>query len=187
LLVLEAEAASLHIYPEQKADVYNRINNALISNQDKIERNGLSAIARIILGGTDPKTSIVEPVLELMLSQYLTWCPTHSINPALWIVVSMLKKTPTNFSTCLEAAIQRRLDWLLTETAYDDNNPYLIFDEKLEIRRTAAILAATLWAYYKSHGLSVPSVVEKWREVCLSPDEFSEIRNAWRNSVDAGH
>jgi len=187
LPVLEAEAASLHIYPEQKADVYNRINEALISNQDKIERNGLNAIARIILSSTDTKTSLVELDLELMLSQYLTWGTTHSINPALWIVVRMLKNTPNNFSTCLEVAIQKRLDWLFTETAYDDNNPYLIFDEKLEIRRAAAILAATLWAHYKSHGLSVPSVVEKWLEVCQSPNEFSEIRNAWRNSVDASH
>jgi len=79
LPVLEAEAACLHIYPEQKADVYNRINEALISNQDNIERDGLRAIAKIILGGIDTETSPLEPDPALMLSQYLTWGPTHSI------------------------------------------------------------------------------------------------------------
>lgn len=179
LPVLEAEAACLHIYPEQKADVYNRINEALISNQDNIERDGLSAIAKIILGGIDAETSPLEPDPALMLSQYLTWGPTHFITPALWIVVRILKNIPTSFSTSLEVATQRRLDRLLTETAYDKDNPFLTFDEKLEVRRISTILAAALWTHYRSRSLSVPEVVEKWRETCLSLDEFSEIRNPW--------
>lgn len=179
LPVLVAEAACLHIYPEQKADVYNRINEALISNQDNIERDGLRAIAKIILGGIDTETSPLEPDPALMLSQYLTWCPTHSITSALWIVVRILKNTPTSFSTSLEVATQRRLDRLLTETAYDKDNPFLTFDEKLEVRRISSILTAALWIHYTSRSLSVPGVVEKWRETCLSSDEFSEIKNAW--------
>lgn len=179
LPVLEAEAACLHIYPEQKADVYDRINESLISNQDNIEKDGLRAIAKIILGGIDAETSSVESDPVLMLSQYLTWCPTHSITQALWIVVRVLKNTSINFSTSLEIATQRRLDRLHTETAYGNGNPELTFDEKLEVRRVAAILAATLCTHYKFCNSSVPCVVEKWRETCLSPDEFSEIRNAW--------
>lgn len=179
LPVLLAEAACLHIYPEQKADVCNRINEALISNQDNIERDGLKAIAKIILGGIDTETSPLEPDPALMLSQYLTWSPTHSITPALWIVVRILENTPTSFSTSLEVATQRRLDRLLTETAYDKDNPFLTFDEKLEVRSISSILAAALWTYCTSRSLSVPGVVEKWREACLSSDEFSEIKNAW--------
>ena len=179
LPVLEAEAACLHIYPDQKTDVYTRINEALISNQDNIERDGLRAIAKIILDGIDADASPVEPDPASMLSQYLTWRPTYSITQALWIVVRILKSMPTSFSTSLEVATQRRLDSLLTETAYDKDNPFLIFDEKLEVRRISSILAATLWTHYRSHDLSIPIVVEKWREACLSSDEFSEIRNAW--------
>ncbi len=29
-------------------------------------------------------------------------------------------------------------------------------------------------------------VIEKWRKECLSPDEFSEMRNAWTDCVDVG-
>ncbi|HDR15396.1 MAG TPA: hypothetical protein ENN79_07955 [Desulfobacteraceae bacterium] len=179
LPVLEAEAACLHLYPEQKADVYQRINEALISNQDNIEKDGLKAIAKIILGGIDAETSSLQPDPVFMLSQYLTWRPAYSITPALWIVVRILKNSPTSFSHSLEAATQRRLSRLLTETAYDNDNPDLNFDEKLEVRRISSILAAALWTYYNLRSLSVPEVVEKWREACLSPDEFSEIRNAW--------
>lgn len=176
---LAAEAACLHIYPDQKADVYNRINEALISNQDNIQRDGLRAIAQIILDGNDADASSVEPDPASMLSQYLTWCPTHSISSALWIIVRILKNSPTSFSHGLEVATQRRLDRLRTDTAYDSDNPDLNFDEKLEVRRISSILAAALWTYYSSRSLPVPEVVEKWRETCLSPDEFPEIRNAW--------
>jgi hypothetical protein len=181
LPALEAEAACLHIYPDQKADVYNRINEALISNQDNIEKDGLKGIAKIILDGNDADESSVEPDQTSMLSQYLTWCPTNSISSALWIIVRILKNLPTSFSTSLEAATQRRLERLLTDTAYDRDNQDLNFDEKLEVRRISSILAAALWTYYSSRSLSVPDAVEKWRETCLSPDEFSEIRNAWGN------
>ncbi|NTU50006.1 MAG: hypothetical protein HGA87_03805, partial [Desulfobulbaceae bacterium] len=176
---LAAEAACLHIYPDQKADVYNRINEALISNQDNIQRDGLRAIAKIILDGNDAAASFVEPDPGFMLSQCLTWCPTHSISSALWIIVRILKISPTSFSHSLEAAAQRRLDRLFIETSYDSDNSYLNFDEKLEVRRISSILAAVLWTYYNSRSLPVPEVVGKWRLACLSPDEFSEIRNAW--------
>jgi hypothetical protein len=90
-----------------------------------------------------------------------------------------VKNLPTSFSTSLEVATQRRLDILLTETVYDNDNPDLNFDEKLEVRRISSILVAVLCIYYSSRSLSVPDVVEKWWVTRLSPDKFSEIRNAW--------
>ncbi len=176
---LAAEAACLHIYPDQKADVYSRINEALISDQDNIQRDGLRAIAKIILDGNDANASSVGPDPASMLGQYLTWHPTHSISSALWIIVRILKNSPTSFSHSLEVASKLRLDKLLAETAYDSDNSELNFDEKLEVRRISSILAAALCSYYNSRNLSVPEIVEQWREACLTDSEFSEIRNAW--------
>lgn len=85
------------------------------------------------------------------------------------------------FSAKIETATLRRLTTLLIETKYDNGNLYLDFDERLEIRRISSILASELWLYYKSRKSSTPGVVEKWRESCLTPDEFSEIRNAWED------
>lgn len=181
LAVLEAEAACLHIYPEQKVDIYNRIAEALISNLDSTEKDGLRAIAKIIFNGIDAGTSSVELDPASMLNHYITWCPTHSISSALWIIVRILKNSPNSFSNSLESTTQRRLDRLLTETAYDNDNTDLDFDENLEVRRISSILAAALWSHYRSRGLSVPGVVKKWREICQSPYEFSEIRNTWRD------
>lgn len=181
---LEAKAASLHTYPDRKADVYNCINEALISNQSNIQRDGLKAIARIVLNNDDAAASAVEFDSTSMLSQYLTWCKTDSVSLALWIIVRILKSSPTSISRSLEIATQRRLDRLLTETAYDGENPDLDFDEKLEVRRISSILAAAIRSYYNSQSLPVPDVIEKWRVACLSPDEFSEIRNPWQDKEE---
>lgn len=179
LPVQEAEAACLHIYPDQKADVYNRINESLISNQDSIRSDGLRAIAKIILDGNGADASSLEPEPASMLSQYLTWCPSHSLSSALWILVRILKNSPTSYSHNLEVATQRRLDRLLTETSYENDNLDLNFDERLEVRRISSVLAAAFWTYYRSRNMTVPEVFEKWRDTCVSIDEFAEIRNAW--------
>jgi hypothetical protein len=176
LPVLDAEAACLHIYPEQKTDVYSSINEALASNQNRLEKDGLEAIDRIIFSDSNTDTPLIEPDIESMLSRYLTWRPTHSISSALWIIIHILKKAPAKFSASLEVVTQKRLGRLLDETAYDKANPDLNFEEKLEVRRISAILAAALWNYYRSRQTSPPSVVEKWREACLSPNEFAEIK-----------
>ena len=179
---LEAEAACLHLYPDQKADVYRRINEALISNQENIRRDGLMAIARIILDGNNDAARSVGHDPGSMLSQYLTWCPIGYISTTLGIIIRILKNSPTSFSESLELATQRRLNRLLSDTAYDCDNPDLNFDEKLEIRRISSILAATLWTYYRSRNLSIAEAVEKWHAACLSPDEFSEIRKPWQDT-----
>ncbi len=176
---LESEAACIHIYPEQKAGVNNRITEALISNQDNIKRDGLRAIAKFIFEGNDADASSVDPDPVSILGQYLKWCPTHSVSEALLIIFYVLRNSPTRFSQSLEQASQRRLNRLLTDTAYDSGDPDLNFDEKLEIRRISTILANELWTYYNSRSLPVAEVVKKWRDASLSPDEFSEIRNTW--------
>ncbi len=176
---LAAESSCLHIYQEQIADIQNRINDALLSNQDNIQKDALRAIAKIIIECNDAAASSVNPDLESMFSQYLTWCPMHSVSSALWIIVRILKNSPTSFSNCLEIATKRQLNRLFTDTAYDSDNSDLHFDEKLEVRRISSVLAAALLTYYNSRSLPVPEVVEKWREACLSPDEFSEIRKPW--------
>lgn len=179
LPTLEAEAASLHLFPEHKTNVYHRINEALISKQDNIEKDGLSAISKIILSGIGPLSGLEEHDPTSMLSQFITWCPTGSIITALRIVVRFLKDSPTTIPTNVEAATLGRLDRLLSETDYGEDNLDLLFKEKFEVRHTAAILASTLCAHYESNKASVPAVVEKWREECFSPKEFSEIKNVW--------
>lgn len=179
---LAAEAACLHIYPDQRANIYSRIKEALISNQKKMQKDGLGAISKIIFDGNYAPANPVEDDPASMLIQYLTWCPIDSISTALFIIVSILNKSPSSFSDSLKSATNKRLNRLFDDTAYGSDNTGLSFDEKLEVRRTSSILASSLWSYFKSRNLSIEGVVENWRAACLSPDEFSEIRNPWEHT-----
>ncbi|MBU2887358.1 SIR2 family protein [Gilvimarinus agarilyticus] len=178
---ITAEATCLHIYPDQKTEVYNRINEALISDQSDLKKDGLNAISKIIIDGNEADVNSLDANPTSMLRQYLTWCSINSISLALWVIARILKNSPNSISDGLKTAVQRRLDRLLTDTEYDRDNLYLSFDEKLEVRRVSSNVAAELWKYYNSRSLSVPEAVEKWRQLSLSPDEFSEIRNPWKD------
>lgn len=186
LHTLEAEAACLHLFPERKFDVFDRIKSSLISNIEDREKDGLEAISRIVFGNMDADDGSVEPDPLLMLSQYLTWHFGHSTSRAMSIVVRILKKTSGQFyakqQMCvLEEAAQHQLGRLLGETSYDKDDSVLTFEKKVEMRRSAATLAATLQARYGARGLPVPGIVEEWRKRCFSPREFSEVTSAWMN------
>lgn len=176
---LRAEVACLHIFPEQLDDVYSRINDSLISSQDSIVKDGLEAIADIIINNynSDNRYEYFGPFS--MFQEYFKWCPTYSIIPALLILIRILRNNTTKSFPIQERSIFTRLDKLLIETSYDIDSQYLDFDEKLEVRRISSILTATLWSFFKSEGLPVPEVITRWREACLSHNEFAEIRIPW--------
>ena len=56
-------------------------------------------------------------------------------------------------------------------------------DGVIVIRSSAASLAFALFGHYEASGLELPEAIQRWRELCSAPDEFSEVRNAW---TDAG-
>ena len=49
----------------------------------------------------------------------------------------------------------------------------------IPIRAAAASLAFSLFKYYQQSGLEEPEVIQRWRELCSDPDEFSEVKNSW--------
>ena len=40
-------------------------------------------------------------------------------------------------------------------------------------------LAFSLFKYYQRSALDEPEVIQRWRELCSDPDEFSEVKNSW--------
>ncbi len=182
LPVLEAESACLPIYPEKRSVVYQRIYDALASNLETDEKDGLQALNNLIFGSSIDSGSVpgFDPIS--MLSQYITWCPMRSISDAMQLVIPIFREAPSDFSTDLENAVLKRLDRLFIDTAYDKSERDISFEENLEVRETAAAIAATLSGYYTSRDTTVPRIIEKWKESSLSKDEFAEIRNAWKNN-----
>lgn len=176
---LRAEVAFLGIFPEEKADVYSRINESLISNEGDQILDGLRAIDGLLFGSIDNDITDDEADATAMLNQCLIWSPSRFISSALHIVLHILNKSAERFSGTLEVVTHRRLGRLLVETGYAADHPDLSLEEKLEIRQVTSSLAAELWRHYTDRQLSVPEVVEQWRAIGTSFDEFAEIRGPW--------
>ncbi|MDA8375594.1 MAG: SIR2 family protein [Planctomycetia bacterium] len=183
LPVITAETASLNIYPDRNVDVYKRIKESLTSNQDDIVKDGCRALEKILLGTTNVSASAVELDPVPILIGYPTWSHTHFVSRAIWIIIQILKIMPQKYSGNLEDATLKRLERLLDETSYGNNDLNMTFEERLEVRRIAAMCAGTLWKHYNSNHLSLPDTIQKWREACLSDNEFSEIKNAWTDNA----
>lgn len=52
-------------------------------------------------------------------------------------------------------------------------------DGVITIRASAASLAFALSEYYQESGLGEPTEIQRWREICNDPNEFSEVKNSW--------
>jgi hypothetical protein len=128
---------------------------------------------------SDNRSEDACPISISMFQQYIRWCPTYSIIPAFQLLIRILRNNPTKSFLIQDMSVFKRLDKLLIETSYDSDSQYMDFDQKLEVRQISSVLTATLWSFFKSESSPISEVINRWREACLSPDEFAEIRIPW--------
>lgn len=96
---------------------------------------------------------------------------------AMWVVKLTVEDCPEYFSDALKDAALFCLDKLITETSKDGSTlPYSV---SLEIREAAASLAYSLYRHFVNDEDEMPEVIARWKSICASEDEFSDIRKEW--------
>lgn len=179
---LETEISCLHIFPERSDDILNRLNEAVISSDERVRNDALKAIEKVLSEVNNKAVPSLRSEAENILRQYINWSPIKNIVLALWITIRILREHSDQFSDNLELSTLKRLKQLLIDTAYDDGHEELNFDEKLEIRKYSSMLAAELYVYFDARDEVIPEVLMRWKESCTAPDEFAEIQIPWLNS-----
>lgn len=110
------------------------------------------------------------------------------LDMALNIAAAIVEGCPGTFSQKQLQELYIGLEYLLVETnpAHEHENDArldqpisLPLDEKPDIRRYSAVLAHALHKYCAAHSNSVPKVLDKWKEICIS-DPLPEVRKAWK-------
>ncbi len=66
-----------------------------------------------------------------------------------------------------------------TKISVEDSNNTI--DLKLSNKQRAAYLTVALNNYYKSKNINSREYIQKWKDLCLVTDEFSEIRRIWQD------
>ena len=71
-------------------------------------------------------------------------------------------------------------DLALDESSYDSEYLNLSFNEKIELRKAVVTLASEFAVHLPNLETNSLSVIDEWRQISERPNEFAEVRAAWR-------
>ncbi len=174
---LRLRSACLHLYPEWKDNVFERIENGMTSSNHSTVIDCLKAIL-VIAERSEPDAdkNDFSRILNV-LGQMIRWQKNPDLSSALNTVTKLINK----FSWALTEEIERLTLMGLRNIARDTvtNVDGVDFADLLEIRCAAANLAYNLFEHYSKQGKPVPDVITEWEAICRSDNEFAEVRNQW--------
>ena len=189
LPALRVESAYVHLVPEKRSDLLQRIEEAIASSTEATVIDGLQAVwvtAMRIDAAAEPQAK--SDLLRILgvTSQVLRWRREQGLPLAINTVAGITKMHPWTFAADIERSVLEGLHHLIEETAiHPPSGLHLYADDgrevatKLMVRRAAAGLAYTLSNHYQQCGAPAPAVIGEWAAICRSDDEFAEVRNQW--------
>ena len=123
-----------------------------------------------------------------VIGQMVLWRRETGLQLAIDTVRAVTKRFPWSFRGNVERAVLEGIGHMIGDTAIrpatrldrDNSSEAMDVSRYLILRRAAARLAYTMFEHYSKLGTPFPATVCEWRTICQSDDEFSEIRNQWR-------
>ena len=174
---LRLQSACLHLYPKWKDNVFERIENGMTSSGIESVIDSLEAVL-VIAERSESKTdkNDFSRILHV-LAQMVRWQKNPGLPRALYTIAELTKKFPWVFTEEFERLTLIGLRSIARDTT--PNVDGVDFADLLEIRRAAAGLAYNLFEHYTKQDNPVPDVITEWKKICLSDNEFAEVRNQW--------
>ena len=189
LPALRLEIAYVHLVPERRSDLLQRIEEAIASSTEESVVDGLRAVwvmaERIDEAAETRAKSDLLRILGVT-SQVVRWRREQGLPSAINTVSGITKMHPWTFAADIERSVLEGLHHLIEETTIRPPSDLRLYADdagdvatKLMVRHAAAGLAYTLLNHYQQCGTPAPAVIEEWAAICRSDDEFAEVRNQW--------
>lgn len=176
LNTLEAQAACCHVVDIESEFLLSQITDASQSADYEKVVDALNAILLIIQ--KDLKGLQSEAVL--LLCQILLWDRSKTLIRSLWVVIRLVREMEEKLPLKLQSAALKLMERLKEESSYDSERLNLSFNEKIELRKTLVALASEFAVYLPNLEIKSSSVIDEWRQISETPNEFAEVRAAWR-------
>ena len=175
LPTIRLKAACLHVYPDFREEVFEEIQSGLVSNVKKTVADSQEAVLIMIKNHSDSKRKTKE-LLHLvdLLAQMIFWQKETVLYNTIKTLRRIIEEVPSLFSGQFERSVLAGLANIADMNIKDHNS-----SEELFTRKRAAELAYRLFILYRNREETIPLTVERWRDICQSDIEFSEIRNQW--------
>jgi len=175
---INTKAAFCHVFPEFQNEVKSLIfNNLFARSRDKVV-DALSACVKLIKSSSQDTIDLVKLISENIRSL---------LNTDLKGFLNVITFVVSDHSDLLDDKIlndlQIGLNNLIPETKIEEEDTDEQVHYKLIYRREAAHLTVALSKYFTSQKINIPDYVSQWKELCINPNEFAEIRNVWVNAL----
>lgn len=169
--------ATLSEVAEIREELIESVIEALLDNDNNTVLDALSA-AKILAGklAENELHDKFDPVAAILV-QGIQWRHHTTLFGRLFVVTDLVKEQRWFLSSPVLASLLAGLKHIEKETSSGvrDNDVDLV----ITIRAEAASLAFALFEYYQDSGLDEPKAIQRWREVCSDPNEFSDVKNSW--------
>ena len=188
LPALRLESACLHMFPEGRNGVLQRIEDGMASSTEETVIDSLRAVLVVSerVGSDAEEREDLIRILRVA-GQILRWRKDIGLPQAIDTIRHVTRRHPWAFAEDREGSVLEGLRHMIGDTAIhapggprlDTDADGLDVSTKLVVRRAAARLAYTLSGHYAKRGAPVPEAIKEWESICRSDDEFAEIRNQW--------
>ena len=171
------EAATLSISLENRKRVFGRVAAAMLSNEHDVVADAVFA-AGVLAHILEEQNAQDEffPIGKILV-EGVQWRHRPALVQRLQVVGNLVDKQPWFLSTESLSGLLVGLSELTDETSTGVRGNDQ--DGMIPIRAAAASLAFSLCKYYQQAGLDEPEAIQRWRELCSDPDEFSEVKHSW--------
>lgn len=176
LNTLEAQAACCHVVSVDSVFFLAQLTDAIQSAEYEQVVDALKAILLIIQ--KDLKGLQSEAVL--LLCQILLWDRSKTLIQSLWVVIRLVREMKEKLPSKLQFAALKIMERLKDENFYDSKRLNLSFNDKIELRKVVVTLASEFAVHLPNLESNSLSVIDEWRQISERPNEFAEVRAAWR-------
>ena len=176
---LRLECACLHVFPDWRTSVFDKLERAIVSDERATLNDFFSAVLVLAERTKEESPSLdFQNILET-LGHSVSLQKSAGLVRSLRTTTSLVVNYPWAYTDKLEKSTKLGLEKIAQTTVVTPETQDVF--KKLEIRQYSARLAYKLYEYYCSNGEQIPSVITKWKSICTSDNEFAEIRNQWIN------
>lgn len=167
------------VISQSRKNLLEQVAEALLDNDDDIVSDALWAVAVLARQFAEEESPIEFAPVAAMLVQGIQWRHHPELPNRLQVVANLIKNREQR-----QLLLPMELNNILTgleQIAEETSSGVRGNDEDgvITIRAAAASLAFALFKYYQESGSSEPEVIQRWRELCSDPNEFSEVKNSW--------
>jgi hypothetical protein len=174
---LAARVSFLKLFPDNERDILTCIENALLSQEEEKMLDALNSIV-VLLRQNNENVCILISLISQIIKIRSGKCFDRVLD-----IASIIVRLHSNYLTeTIIDEINIGLKYILNESEINDEDDNEHIHKKMICRIEGIKLVLSLKKYFILNTLEIPEYMREWEERCLDKNQFSEIRNAWKNN-----